>query len=186
VRRLLRIFLYGATALSFVLCAATGVFWVRSYRVIDVGFWVPAGGSNRGYEYQSALGVFSFNRMVVRSPALRAEVRSGHIPVTPAQRQGHQGWMDQQTWHGFAWHTSNFANPGAKLSGYSNDFSLPYWFIFLCAGILPAVLLYRKPWRIRHRPGRCAKCGYDLCATPERCPECGTVPRAVRLQGPPG
>jgi predicted Zn-ribbon and HTH transcriptional regulator len=40
--------------------------------------------------------------------------------------------------------------------------------------LLAAWVIWRKrpgKWP----PGSCARCGYDLRATPQRCPECGTV-----------
>ena len=61
--------------------------------------------------------------------------------------------------------------------GTSFSLSIPLWPFTL----VPAVYLFLtfRRWR-RHRrrirQGLCLVCGYDLRATPERCPECGTVP----------
>ena len=61
-----------------------------------------------------------------------------------------------------------------------------YWLILPCwmAAILFAVLPAQRTWAmVRHRrvarrakAGLCPACGYDLRATPDRCPECGAVP----------
>jgi hypothetical protein len=51
--------------------------------------------------------------------------------------------------------------------------ALPWWFLTLCSAILPALALRRR-LRVRRRPpGTCPGCGYDLRASPVRCPECG-------------
>jgi len=57
--------------------------------------------------------------------------------------------------------------------------SCPHWFVFLLliGGALFAVTptVRRRVRRsIRRRRGLCPVCGYDLRASPERCPECGT------------
>lgn len=52
----------------------------------------------------------------------------------------------------------------------------------LLSAVLPAWWLIRKRKVSRHKPeGTCPVCGYDLRASTERCPECGTpVPSEVR------
>ena len=46
--------------------------------------------------------------------------------------------------------------------------------------VLPAIWFFdrRSAQRTKRRlaSGHCPKCGYDLRATPDRCPECGTFP----------
>jgi hypothetical protein len=51
---------------------------------------------------------------------------------------------------------------------------VPHWAVVLLTGVLPVTWLVRTlRARRRLRCGLCPSCGYDLRATPGRCPECG-------------
>lgn len=59
---------------------------------------------------------------------------------------------------------------------------IPIWFLVMLT-TLPLVVgraLRAVARRRRVRAGLCPKCGYDLRATPDRCPECGAVPESAR------
>ena len=56
------------------------------------------------------------------------------------------------------------------------DLRLPIWFLFFLTAPLPAVwTLIRARRQRRLKQDTCPICGYDLRATPNRCPECGTA-----------
>ncbi|HTW93231.1 MAG TPA: hypothetical protein VMD30_00460 [Tepidisphaeraceae bacterium] len=53
-------------------------------------------------------------------------------------------------------------------------YAVPSWFPVGLATVLPAAWIFRRFGR-RWPQGTCTHCGYDLRASPDRCPECGSV-----------
>ena len=87
-----------------------------------------------------------------------------------------------RTFMGFGWGVS-----GGQPYVIHHIFAIPRGFVCLLLAGLPLVrgfrfLASRFVIRVPRAPvpGICIKCGYDLRATPERCPECGTVAAAAR------
>ena len=93
-----------------------------------------------------------------------------------AGRKGRAGfWRDE----------GGISGPGLGRGVAYRAWTAPYWAI-VGVLLLPVVGragligMRRRAWG----PGCCAKCGYDLRATPERCPECGSVySRVVERSG---
>lgn len=70
-----------------------------------------------------------------------------------------------------------------SVNARSRYVGVPYWLLVVLTAIPPGLWLRSR--FLRRYPagaGFCAACGYDLRATPDRCPECGTEapkPRAL-------
>jgi hypothetical protein len=67
--------------------------------------------------------------------------------------------------------------------GPAKFFAVPQWFVIIACAIFPTLWCTRKVEAYRRRSrqvgGFCGKCGYDLRATPDLCPECRTAAAQV-------
>ena len=161
------------SALSLLLFVAVVVLWVRSYFVGDGFVWKPADAPPyyRAYAGRGVVrlggGQYDFDRPphldYSRDPAPTRQ--TGYHPGTLADR------LD------FDFHR------GSDSKGMpSSNAIFPLWSVALTTAVLPALWIRRvrrdRTLRRRANAGQCPSCGYDLRATPERCPECGRVPAA--------
>ena len=148
---------FYACALCFVIAAT---LCVRSYRG-EEGFIVRNGRVYAGIAtHRGGVYCYWFTDHGVMPPMIRGWIGVFSRPII--KDYGNQTVdMPDVDVLGFTYHDHGGIWAGRIVS-------VPFWFLLLLAGAGLAL------WRRKHfRAGLCAACGYDLRATPDRCPECG-------------
>ena len=180
MRRLARHLFTLCSAVSLLMCVAVCVLWVRSYRVWDrvQQYRLDAGDRKELRALSTGPGSIGYGCVHLDDPSIQSWPRLStpwhwvHEPrplSTPHKRK----W----SWLGFAaWDVP--IHPGNGGGGV-RGFQMPMWSLTLLFGIASAPFLsHVRRWRgarRRRQSGLCRRCGYDLRASPERCPECGTA-----------
>jgi len=175
----------GLAAISLVLCAATVALWVRSYLVIDavsqLRYFPPdSGAATQDFKPIATLQYTSIEAnqgeaLVARSLLQVGFARPG-LDWHWTRRQPDISIVREPTWLGrlgFAW------DSGHDLRGSTWRIVVPIWTLAAATAVLPlysVLSLRRRRRHYRRNRGLCESCGYDLRATPDRCPECGTIP----------
>jgi hypothetical protein len=162
---------------SALLCVATVALWIQSCFIHEKIVWHS--GSNT-WGVVNCDGRLQLKKMETRS------VPSGYQRWDGSMRGNWEGdgdVIEERRAFGIGWHRGGVPFQGStvapppRFSFQYESLALPYWFITLAFAVVPArssLRAARRAWLTRH--GRCGDCGYDLRATPERCPECGTIP----------
>ena len=176
MKRLRRIICNGLTALSLVLCIATLAAW------------------HRGNDHRDCVSRRTGdNRIAFTSQQGLLELLWGLQSSDLPEPSHDWNWEDQTEWQyeivqpeqepatllsplGF-WRY-RVDNSSAYTRSKISVIVIPWWSLSVMAAILPFTVMLRSVIsRLRQsstKKGRCRACDYDLRATPDRCPECGT------------
>jgi hypothetical protein len=173
-RRLLNLL----TAMSLLLCLAVVVLWVRSYWVLDEWY--------RDRRVRTAAGGKAAVVSVVSGGAeLTCRVGRMDHPWVFGPKTGAEWWpppgqtLSSAQWRRDPWRGRATWPMSFRFDAFPQDQPVvwtvvaPHWAPAAALALLPLVRTVPLLRRRTRRAGLCLQCGYDLRATPDRCPECG-------------
>jgi hypothetical protein len=177
-----------SAVVSLVLCVGTAALWVRTYsrrEILDISLsrrpdptvkyyyqqfgisWIADSGGFSCWAYWQPRDKLELRAPLVSHLSLKS-MEYAWCPTRYARDPVHGGFQFLLNYREYPMET-----PMPLIV------TVPLWFMF--SGFLLATILCGTPIMKRKRrasAGLCVTCGYDLRATPDRCPECGAVPPA--------
>lgn len=179
-----RRFFIMASVLSILLCAGTCFFILLSYSS-DRGFLLIHGawsgqGPARGFDQwklqvRARRGIlYVSGERSLDDTVILAEIRSelGYRRLLLSRGDDLDVLLGRVLGFGYVSHSFPVHSNGMVVHWWRS--SVPLWLFAVPFAFVPTLLIRR---RLRRRAPilACSHCGYDLRATPDRCPECGTV-----------
>ncbi len=179
-----------ATASLLFLAMVIAAIWVRSLFVCDqiVTSGVARDGAGESQWMRAYISSRGF--LLVRRDDQRYQVYDVSQPIAPSRvtsgdtsseyRRTEPSLIRGDRLLGFGWQRQVIQVPSdnAAITLTIRLMIVPLW--VLIVPLLPLPLLWIARHRRRSRAGYCPHCGYDLRATPDRCPECGRITAEVR------
>jgi hypothetical protein len=197
--RLLRVLAWTIKGALLLIAAAALVLWPMS-RGRNLEMWASRYTAQSGHVHGLNLGVWCDNGQISIG-CDRSDCLSGlALQLASAEAEFYHGkWHWQRNsehssgiWRYMTWTHGPFSGwfldeNDKELIWTRRFYSAPCWLIVPAAAAWPLTsltrltLLLRRRIRSRRyaRKCLCQICGYDLRASPQRCPECGTLPQAL-------
>ena len=176
-RRLVNLF----SVVSLLLCLALAGLWLRQFQHFDFLHHYRAAPDDR-------CGTLTIVESAGSWLAVDIIQYSTIDPPTSRNFRAMGRWYTQSPLGGASRHNPVPGARGGELIGFEfqtvatnayvwHRVVIPLWFLIVSTAVAP-ILRARSAIRRRRRVklNLCRTCGYDLRATPERCPECGAVP----------